>query len=134
MNQLEMLQALMENPYRMAKMIKSTDGNNVAFKDALLAVNDNKQVIWKKSLNKFVFCIDDNKSKWEIIEPKRKLKEMCFGEAYHWWSIKDDVNSRDVKSVSSGLSYGERYNYCIPKEEMMGKWTIKGIYDESEDK
>ena len=138
MNQLEMLQALMENPKRKAQQIKNCLGHGVNGSYKLYVDNINR-VVWSDSHNPFTFFVANEKSEWEIIEPERKLKEMCFGEVYYEWALYGGVQARDVRSMLSGLDYErnfyERTLSQISREEMMGKWTIEGIYeDESEEK
>ena len=133
MNQLEMLGKLMENDKRKARMIKDNKGSESlgCYISTMLVVNEEGRVAWMQGKSFYIVSVND-KSEWEIIEPKRKLKEMCFGEAYFEVFVNDKAPCRDLKSVLSGLSY-ERTLSQIPIEEMRGLWTIKGIYEESED-
>ena len=130
MNLLEMLGKLIENDKRKARCIKDHGGNKGSTHNVCVILG---KIVWEDNIAFHVLC--DSKSEWEIIEPPRKLKEMCFGEAYYEWAIDENMCSNHVRSVLSGLRFGDRYLYEITKEEYTGKWTIEGIYeDESEDK
>jgi hypothetical protein len=111
MNTLEMLGKLVENPKRKAKAAGS-------------------DFIWEVDGYGFVlnFNVDDERQ-WEIIEPQRKLKEMCFGEAYREWVLSNNQDARSMRSVLSGLDFSRSMRE-IPKEEMMGKWTYEGVYED----
>ena len=130
MNTLEMFGKLIENHKRKAVRIKDRDGNADA-KGYKLCVGCYNIVVWSHSNLTYDINVND-KSEWEIIEPKRKLKEMCFGEAYYEF-MHADTNLEGVRSVLTGSTL-TLDNGHITKEEYTGKWTIEGIYeDESED-
>ena len=134
MNQIEMLQALMENNKKKARMIKDNKGSESlgCYISTMLVVNEEGRVAWMQGKSFYIVSVND-KSEWEIIEPKRKLKEMCFGEAYYEF-MHADTNLEGVRSVLTGSTL-TLDNGHITKEEYTGKWTIEGIYeDESEDK
>ena len=124
MNQLEMLGKLMEDPKRKAKMIVSNVGEKVFDADNLI-VDEHKKIKWEcgSSYNFYV----DSKSQWEIIEPPRKLKEMCFGEAYYLWA-NTNIDLDGFRSVVTEQDFN-RLDKEITKEELVGKWTIEGIYE-----
>ena len=133
---LEMVQKLIENPERKAKMIVDSNGFDIDISivesktNNIVEANKYATLSWVEGMNPLTIPIHD-KSRWKIIELPKKLKQMSFGEAYWWYGNTEDVYGRDLKSVLTGEDFSR--SYCkISKEELMGLWTVKGVYDESE--
>ena len=124
MNRLEMAAKLFENPKLKAR---NNMGHivRVGAEDGYKAI---RCIDTEYGYNDILQLVVIHNETWEIIEPVRKLKEFCFGEMYYIWG-KDEVNVRKMKSVSSGLNY-ERGLSTISLEELKGKWTIEGYYEE----
>ena len=132
MNDLEMIQALRENPKRKATYNKGY--SFVMFKENVLtwyaSIIDTNHSFSNNNPFKIVSndsdCINKN---WEIIEPERTLKQMSFAEAY---SIVNDTMGKyyeDMVSVVSNLHF-DRPKEDVTSKEIMGLWTIEGIYED----
>ena len=128
MNRIEMAKMLFENPKLKAKDNKG----NIVF----CCVHNGccKKIKFEDSDYNLMLMSDCNES-WEIIEPPRKLKEMCHGEAmYHYHNdtprgnnYEKNIYTYDVKSVLTGNTIAKRDNIL---EEYKGLWTIEGIFEE----
>ena len=127
MNTLEMLQALTENPKRKGQLVVNSNGRqlyDMELANNVVEVVDN-MFVWQDGVP--VILRTDSTTKWKIIEPPKKLKQMCFGEAYwHYWA--SGPYSCDFKSVLTGKDFRDAED--ISKEEFMGLWTVEGIYEE----
>lgn len=124
MNDLEMIQALRENPRRKATHNKGY--SFVMFKENVLT--------WDSFTNNNPFRIVSNDSdcinkNWEIIEPERTLKQMSFAEACLELYQNVELTDGDIISVFSDKSL-DRNLRRISLDEFKGLWTVEGIYED----
>lgn len=127
MTRLEMIQKLAENPKRKAKMVIDCDGNGIANYNVYI-VNEKGEIIELVTNTKLYLTIKGDLSEWEIIEPKKELRKMSFGEAIYYSELNSKM-CREVKSCLTGLDYSRNE---ISLEEYTGLWTVEGIYEEEE--
>ena len=69
---------------------------------------------------------DGTNETWKIIEPE--LKEFDFGEAYHIYY--SEPFQPKIKSCVSGEIYEDEDMGKQTLEELKGKWTIEGYYED----
>lgn len=124
-NTWQMVKALMENPKRKAK--SDSLAGIVFMKNGCLKWDDGSEFKLTLKCEGYVDSLmaDD----WIIIEPPKKLKEMSFGEAYYIFHKLKDLECGDLKTICGKVFMGVNHN---TKEEMMGLWTVKGIFEDDE--
>ncbi len=121
MNRLEMFAKLIENPKRKAK---NNDGET-----AVLRKNHKSFEVSYEFSGDILHLILYDDETWGIIEPDKKLKEFCYGEAMWMYFNGDNIHTNKINSCISGK--------CMPAslctmslEEFKGKWTIDGYYED----
>ena len=119
MNRLEMAQKLFENP-----KLKAKDGKGHLV--VVETLGECRRIIYGSG-NILVLALSlvEGES-WEIIEPK--LKEFDFGEAYHIYYL--EPFQPKIKSCVSGEIYDDEDMGKQTLEELKGKWTIEGYYED----
>ena len=126
MNRLEIAAKLFENPKLKAR---NNMGHivHVGAEDGYKAI---RCIDTEYGYNDILQLVVIHNETWEIIEPVRKLKEFCFGEM-NYMVHKNTISSKLIKSIVSGLDY-YRTTADITLEELKGKWTIDGYYEEDD--
>ncbi len=130
MTRLEMIQKLIENPKRIAIQTKTSGGRPV---DATYHVNDYGRIVDEDDDSIAMYAFADE-SEWDVVEPKKKLKQMNYGEAMY--ALIHSPNPEygdwfysDLKSVVTGYD-AERAWEDVTKEEFLGLWTVEGVYED----
>ena len=121
MNRLEMAHKLFEFPDDIAREKLGSIVYAEYNSDGVITL------YWQKSRNEVSLQYYPNEV-WEIIEPKKKLKEFDFGEAYHIYY--SESSQPKIKSCVSGKIYDDEDMGEQTLEELKGKWTVEGYYED----
>ena len=118
-DRLEMARKLFENPKLKSKSNKGR----------LVKVNGVNPLWLDDEKNQIIQLELFEDETWEIIEPK--LKEFCFGELQYILINKPYISYVNCKSVESGSNLA-KLRAETTLEELKGKWTIEGYYEEDD--